>query len=295
MTSVSAGLQGPSPSLHACLLAAVLGAWMPLAGHAAEPAARLHTVLAGQVKPGPVSEGVTALRTMCLLGKGLPEAPPVRVSAQWLVQYPAQWQRTDIDGERIARYEMRQVYAVDENNCAPVVIRHLSVEVLDGCSQRLFGAADGEDPAKGSPLSSGPGRCKTQRPRTPLPDLSRLPREDAGLGTQCLWWNDVMALSSPALGAAVGDRRGIDVCVYSRQPRLELPGLGPQLVVLKHRLATTAVAGNDLTEMPFAPSPTDLHLVEFSDGAPLPANTFTRAGAEAFLRQPLRIAIPTGH
>lgn len=294
MSSVSVGLQRPGPSLRARLSAAILAAGLPLAGHAADIAPRLHTVLAGHVKPEPVSEGVTALLTMCRMSKGLPEAPPVQVSARLLAEYPAQWQRTDIDGERIARYELRHVYAVDMTSCVPTIFRHASVEVLDGCSQRLFGAADGSDPAQGSPLASGPGRCKTQRPRTPLPDLSRLPREDAGLGTQCLWWNDVMALSAPTLGGKVGERSGIDVCVYSRQPRLELPGLGPQLVVLKHRLATTAVAGNDLTEMPFAPSPTDLHLIEFSDGAPLPTNTFTRAGAEAFLRQPLRIAIPMG-
>lgn len=269
-------------------------ALIALSAHAAEPAARLHTVLAGHLKPEPVSEGVTALSSMCRLGKGLPEAPPVKVSAKVLAEYPAQWQRIDIDGERIARYQMQHAFSVDLVSCVPTIFRHVSVEVLDGCSQRLFGAADGLDPAQGSPLTSGPGRCKTQRPRAPLPDLSRLPREDAGLGTQCLWWNDVVALSSPALGTAVGDRSGMDVCVYSRRPRLELPGLGPQLVVLKHRLATKALAGNDLTEMPLVPSPTDLHLIEFSDGAPLPADTFTRAGAEAFLRQPLRIAIPTG-
>lgn len=261
---------------------------------AAEPAARLHTVLAGQVKPEPASEGVTALHTMCRLGKGLPEAPPVRLSSKLLAEYPAQWQRTDIDGERIARYTIRHAYVVDLDSCAPTILRHLSVEILNGCSERLYGAADGEDPAQGSPLSSGPGRCKTQRARAPLPDLSHLPREDAGLGTQCLWWGDVLATIAPSLGVPVGDRRGADVCVYSRRPRLDLPGLGPELVVLKHRLATTAVAGNDLTDMPLAPMPTDLHLIEFTDGGALPADAFTRAGAEAFLRQPLRITIPNG-
>lgn len=282
---------GPGPALLTVLLAATL---LTHGARAAEPAARLHTVLAGQVKPAPASEGVTALHAMCRLGKGLPEAPPIKLSPKLLAEYPAQWQRTDTDGERIARYEMRHVYAVDMNSCAPMIFRHLSVEILNGCSERLFGAADGHDPDQGVPLASGPGRCKRQRPREPLPDLARLPREDAGLGTQCLWWADVMATIAPALGVPVGDRRGADVCVYSRRPRLDLPGLGPELVVLKHRLATTAVAGNDLTEMGLASMPTDLHLVEFSDGAALPADAFTRAGAEAFLRQPLRIAIPTG-
>ena len=40
--------------------------------------------------------------------------------------------------------------------------------------------------------------------------------------------------------------------------------------------------------------PIALHLVEFTDGAPLHADAFTRAGAEAFLRPPLRIAYRPG-
>lgn len=265
--------------------------WMLSTGSAVADGGPLRVVLRGYAHPATLQEYLELMSNVCWTDKGLPAAPVPTLSAAQLQQAPLEQSEELFDGERWAKYTTHAIFVVDPSNCQPIVLRSFGVDIIDGCRGALRGH-------KGTPLEKGneiaraivfddPVVC-TQRRTMRVIDLRGLPVDEAGLGVQCIWTEDIVDRN---LKVPLGKRSSTDTCLYARRTHVAYPS-GTKSVVVRMRLDNRNAHGGDIGAL--FPMAAEMKLAEFSDGTPISPTRFTRAGIEAFLSQPHKQALGAG-
>lgn len=232
----------------------------------------------------------------CLASKGRPPAPAPALPEAALARLAVLEEEELFDGRRWAKYQvLRAVGADPAANCRIMVFHSRSVDIETTCESMLRGTGatlselmdlDG-NPVPPPVIDEGKVRqSECDEPRR-AQDTRGLRAEDAGHGAQCVWNWDLVARNIGA-GAAGGDRGSYDMCLYSKRPFHYVQGHG-RPVVLKTRSDDRSLTGAYIPT--FAGQIAgygNVGLVSLSEGAPIPADRFSRASAEAFLRQPTK-------
>lgn len=281
---------------------ALAGAW-PLAASAQDSPSPLQVkrIGLGDVAgmKGPIGASVEA----CRVAKQLPPGPVPLPSDALLAKLVVHEEEEFFDGGRWASYRTQRGVRADPQSadCRLMVFAHRAVAIEQTCDTRLSGATPslGElsDPSQPLPprfemrssAASKAGCGRRQKPE----DLSGLPVQDAN-GTPCVWSADLLAKMMRAAGMAAkghADDDAFDTCVYARQPSHVYQG-HRRMVVLKTSSSDRTLSGDKLTDMVGeAKGFSHQQLASFSDGTPVAASRFTRASAEAYLRQPAKTAL----
>jgi hypothetical protein len=202
------------------------------------------------------------------------------------------------DGQMYAFYKTHRTFAADwSQGCEVVLFTERSAHTERTCESRIFGQTN-LDEKMGKPNASGDKTiieedsepwpsCNEKLART---DYKGLPSDDAG-GVLCQWTSLALSRQVARLLGTTPPREPeddpfADTCVYEKLPEYHFRA-NNRLVTLKTRGSTKSRAGNDLSPM-FGDLPAiqNKKLVQFSDGKPIPAERFTRAAMEAFLKLP---------
>ncbi|MBQ0960309.1 hypothetical protein KAK06_15245 [Ideonella sp. 4Y11] len=264
--------------------------WMLLTGSAVADGGPLRVVLRGYAHPATIQEYLELMSHICWTRKGLPAAPVPLLSAAQLQQAPHEQSEVLFDGERWAKYTINAVFVVD-SNCQPIIWRSFHVDIIDGCRRALSGTKGpympGESDVPQVAVFENSVVCHGRPPKREV-DLSGLPVDDAGLGVQCIWTEDIV---SRELKTPLGKRSGNDHCLYARRSHVALPS-GAKQVVVRMRLDNRNDRGGDVGAI--FPMSAEMRLAEFSDGTPIPPTRFSRESVEAFLRQPHKQALGAG-
>lgn len=207
------------------------------------------------------------------------------------------------DGVRRAVFKtFRQVAADPSSPTCDLAIFHersswagvTCAEGTGGQSTPLSKLLDYESPGRAevrvSPAPSAMDGC--HRAATPY-DIEGLPQDQAG-GHACVWYADIMAKTMRAAGLPAKGHDpqspAPDYCLYARVPAVVVGG-HREMVVLKTAANTSKSKLNQLLGVMNAYH--NQSLVRFSDGAPVPANTFSASAVRQFLEQPVKTPVQT--
>jgi len=208
------------------------------------------------------------------------------------------------DGDRWVRYRTtRRVMVGSASQCQAFVwvMRDADLEV--SCEGRVQ-ASSGNRPDPAKPFEAPVPQPHVDRaapalPAAICPDRARhapvdgLEAVDAGLGQRCVWASDRVRAALPAsLRAAMpANRQGLDTCVALTWPDYQ----GPHGMSHPVHLRSQVFGGQgdpSAARAAMTQSALDLQgntrLAAFSQGVALPAERFTPAALEAFVRQPAK-------
>ncbi|WP_162098545.1 hypothetical protein [Rubrivivax gelatinosus] len=233
----------------------------------------------------------------CLVSKGQAPAPAPAVPEATLANLVVHEEEELFDGRRWAKYETYRAIGADPGNqCQPAVFHARSVEIETTCESSLGGMAatlsellDPQRPPRALVLHEDTGADpECDRPRT-QDGVEGLPSVDAGQGARCVWNS---ARVERAAGIAVsGAGSPADICLYERRPFYFVKGYG-RPVILQIRTDVHSLTGAYLPA--FAGQIEgfgNVNLVSISEGTAISSDRFSRAAAEAFLRQPVKTAL----
>lgn len=233
----------------------------------------------------------------CLAAKGRPPAPAPALPDSALAKLLVHEEEELFDGSKWAKYEVHRAVGADQaNGCKLVVFHARSVQIENTCESSIDGMTatlselmdpQGQGIPKPELRESKGTQPECGQPRHAI-DVKGLRAEDAGQGAQCIWNAE---LEARAAGAKNGGSPSFDICLYSKRPFYYVKGYG-RAVVLKARSSDRSLTGAYIPAMAGQLAGYgNAKLVSLSDGQSIAADRFSRASAEAFLRQPVKTPI----
>lgn len=281
-------------TLRTNLLSTLLTLAMTGAACADAAAPSLRIVTEGRPNPKAYRDNIAVALEACQLKQGLAKSSAGLPSESFLASFKVKEEERLLDGPLAATYETQSEITPDPSQaCKLRIARSFHVQVDKSCEWRLYGNSGllGEDgPGHASPLTeerTGVPGCKVMA--TIRPGLAaaqaKAPRHDAGLGQKCIWDGEVMAIlagESPK-DAAEGSCLLADLPVY---PYSSYQGRHRN-IALTHHLTDDTRGGTQLAKHVGAVAGIfNARLASFEKGRRIPADRFSRSGAEAFLAQP---------
>lgn len=193
------------------------------------------------------------------------------------------------DGPMWAKYVVnRRLDADATHGCNPVVVSTRSVIIAHTCKWEVRATSGALVSAEAG--SAGATPTVTQEDLSDscdgaivdAPDTRDLPQESAGPAS-CIWSSALLARTMGAATTPAGPSdAGFDTCLYARRPGY-VQGGQERPVILKTR-SPSHVLQTQIGEL----AAVSLDAEVLSDGAPIPAERFSRTAAEEFVRRPAR-------
>ncbi len=268
------------------------GAALPALAADAPPSLRI--VIEGRPQPASYRKNISLALHVCQLSKGLPKSDAGLPSEAELANFKMEVEERLLDGPMAGRYVTRSEVMPDPSQaCKLRVARNYWVEIDKTCSWQLKGGAsvfETDGPGRAMPLTEerygGPGCTPTPKIRPAIAAAeAKAPRHAAGLGAQCVWDSDVMAILSgtPTGSRPEGGCQWADMTVY---PYADYRGQ-KRAVYLTHELSDETRGGTRLSDqLGGVAAAFKGQLVAFDKDAPIAKERFNRSGAESFLGRP---------
>ncbi len=270
----------------------ILGVAGAACANASAPSLRI--VSEGHPDAKAYRDNIAVALEACQLKLGLPRSTAGLPSEAFLSTFKVRQEERLFDGPLAASYETQSEITPDPSQgCKLRVARSFGLQIDKSCEWRLYGNSGllGEDgPGRSSPLTeerTSQPDCKVSA--TIRPGLAaaqaKAPRHNAGLGQQCIWDGEVMAIlaGETPKDAAEGGCLLAEMPIY---PYSSYQGRH-RTVALTHHLNDETRGGTKLAKHFGAVAGIfNARLVSFDKGLRIPADRFSRSGAEAFLAQP---------
>lgn len=270
----------------------------------AAEAPALRVVTTGHSPVARLRESLEAQVALCRKAQNLPPHPQGIPSDAALAGVASIETEELFDGPRFAQYQIvRNVMPDSDDGCKVKVLQFYSVTLETSCESQWSGSAGARDfeiePLRVSsherPRSAALQKYSSCKARADIEPslqaaLKATSRQDAGLGQKCLWSNEVDQHLSGTPGAVSADRLSgtCDLAELPIYPYTTFQG-GRRSVTLQMRLPPSAAAKlktfaiNDGVNQP--------KLKDFSLGVAIPAQRFSPADAQVFLKRPALVTL----
>lgn len=258
------------------------------------PAPSLRIVSAGLPDAEAYRRNIEVAQEACQLTLKLPRSKTGLPSEATLAAFRVQETEQLLDGPMAALYEtMNEIMPDPGQGCRLRVAHRFSVHIDKTCSWRLYGHSGliGTDgPGTPAPLREEPGAVPDCQPLAKVRPATvaaeaKAPRQDAGLGQQCVWDSHVLELLRGSAPTGPGEGG----CLLAGMPTYPYSSYQGQRrrVSLMHHLDDTTRGGTRFSKaIGAAAGVVDARMTAFEKGIRIPADRFTRKGAETFLSQP---------
>ncbi len=290
------------------LVAAVALALLASSPHAAgkkegaAPAVRVVTV--GHAPTSQLRDQLEPLLMLCRKQLNLPAEPSGMPSDAALARVASIETEVLMDGPRYAKYQTtRNLLPDDQDGCKVKVLRQFTVELESSCDRRWYGTA-GSPSFKPTPMKSSelvytqdaeqartsPCQVRVEPTAEQVAAWKQTSRQPAGQGAQCLWSNELgLHMGGAKAGAHPDPHSGS--CYAADLPDYPFTTYQGKRrsVSLKFRMAR--LPGDSFRPPGIVAGLIDQELKEFSVNAAIPEGRFSRAQAEAFLKQPAIIPL----
>lgn len=289
----------PGRSFAAAALMALLAGGLHAAGQKEGRVPAVRVVTAGHAPASQLRDQLEPLLMLCRKQLNLPPEPSGMPSDAALARVASIETEVLLDGPRYAKYQTtRNLLPDDKDGCKVKVLRQFTVELESSCDRR-WSATSGGPGFKAAPMKSSElvytqdaeqARSSPCQVRVePTPDLvaawKKTSRQPAGLGAQCLWSNELgLHLGGSKASAHPDPLSGS--CYAANLPDYPFTTYqgNRRSVSLKFRMAR--LPGDTFRPPGIVAGLLDQELKEFSMDAAIPEGRFSRAQAEAFLKQP---------